>query len=455
MAWLSLFAVVIGAVIAATSSKRQNPLAGTTRAALNRPALLAMLIPLLWALTIVLAVYAALTQFVRQPTVIQGVVVLADGSPGGGAHIQIDGKPATTTDADGRFSVAIQRWRIGRTKVARITAQRGAASASDSVALTAEIVQVRFVLPAPHAAYRIVYVRAAHRTVDLLLEPPQRVAWDDALGGRRFDIKNPVYETLSNLAARFTQKGGMSAYYVRGREQDDALREGLANDPPGRRSFAGSSGVYMANYFSLVLQVRPTSSDIESLADPSGQWLPYWRESTDPRPETKLMFRRPLQRSDFARSDEPLVRFWEFVTRDVLPEDFGATQLSLESEACGDDQGWYPQMTLAGRVAVVDVAVIENTADYPLTIGDFIGRIIPDASLRTQQSDDARLQSATPLREHPFTIEVLRPGEKIAIPLRMLLVHPGDRNDDPLAAPPPAGGLEALGMINFGGGGST
>lgn len=52
-----------------------------------------------------------------------------------------------------------------------------AASARESVALTSDIMQVGLVLPAPHAAYRIVYVRAAHRTVDLLLDPPQRENW--------------------------------------------------------------------------------------------------------------------------------------------------------------------------------------------------------------------------------------------------------------------------------------
>jgi hypothetical protein len=451
MAWLSFFATVIGGVILATSSKRRSPLASTARAALTRPSLLTFLIPLLWALTIVIAGYAVLTQFVRQAGNIQGVVVLSDGSPGFGVHIQLDGKPATTTDADGRFSVPFKRWRVGRAKAAQITAQRGAASASEPVALTSDIVQVRLVLPAPHAAYRIVYVRAAHRTVDLFLDPPQRENWDAALGGRRFDIRNRVYESLSSLAARFTQNGSMSVYYVRGREQDDALRERLAQDPPQRRSFAGSSGVNMANYFSLTVQVPPRPSDIESLTDPSVQWLPYAKESSDPRPETKLQFRRPLQRADFARSDEPLVRFWELVTRDVLPEDFGTAQLSLESEACGDDQGWYPRMTLVGRLAVVDVAVIENTAGYPLTIGDFTGRTGSDSALRTQQHDDARLQSAQAVRESPFTIQVLNPGEKIAIPLRMLLVHPRDSYDDHLAALEPARDLASLGMINVGG----
>jgi len=74
-------------------------------------------------------------------------------------------------------------------------------------------------------------------------------------------------------------------------------------------------------------------------------------------------------------------------------------------------------MTLVGRVAVVDVAVIENTAGYPLTIGDFIGRTVSDSSLRTPQDDDASLQSAPSTREHPFTIEVLNPGEKDRNPI--------------------------------------
>jgi hypothetical protein len=188
-----------------------------------------------------------------------------------------------------------------------------------------------------------------------------------------------------------------------------------------------------------------------SLSDPQAQWLSYWKESADPRPETKLQFRRALQRADFGRSNEPLARFWDYVTRDYLPEDFGTANLSLESEACGDDHGWYPHITLVGRLLVVDLAVIENTASYPLSIGDFVGRWIGDKSLRTQGTDDRQFRAIAATRDHAFTIGVLRPGEKIAIPLRMLLVSPRDEYDDHLAQLALARDVASLGIFNFAG----
>lgn len=449
--WLSLFAMVVAALVAATSSKRENPLARMTRTNLQRASFVGVIITLLWGLTIILAGYAAITHALRQTGKIEGVVVLADGGPGAGALVQIDGRPAATTGTDGRFTIPFTRWRIGKARSAQVTAQRGAASGSEFIALTADIAHVRLVLPPEHAAYRVIYVRAARRSVDFVLDPPRREDWDAALGGRRFDIRNNIYEELRALSERFSQDGGMSVYYVRGREDDSALAERLARDPPQRRSFAGSSGVNMGNYFSLSLRVPAATSDIASLSDPQAQWLSYWKESPDPRPETKLQFRRPLQRTDFGRSNEPLARFWDYVTRDYLPEDFGTANLSLESEACGDDQGWYPHMTLVGRLLVVDLAVIENTASYPLNIGGFVGRKIVDKSLRAQDADDRHLRAAATTRDHAFTIDVLRPGEKIAIPLRMLLVHPRDQYDDHLVQLALARDIASLGIFNFGG----
>jgi hypothetical protein len=448
-AWIGLLGLVIAGLNAALPGKGGKAVAAQATSWLRDSVFLRAMTIVFWIGAAGFLGYALTRDLLKRTIVVDGTVATADERPADGALVDAVGEASTIADGAGHFTLKVERWLLSRKKPITLLVRRGAAARTEELSVNGELLRVRVNLPVDRAAFRVVYKRLAGRAVDLFLNPPRRETWDDDLHGRVFIAANSVYAELKQMAHDFAQPGRKSVYYVRG-NNDPAAAERLANDPPDRASFAGSSGDDAGNNFSPHLELAVTGPDIESLADPGVPWHSYRKASEDPRPETKHLFRRPVSRADFARSEKALARFWRYITREGIPPDFATVSLSLGPPWCTDEEHqWDPWMTITGRLLLLDMAVIENTASYPLAIGDFEVRSFDGTGLRPQSDDDARLAQAASRVERPFSIEILQPGEKIAIPLRMGLQFPDDQTPSGSDSPPATDLTKSVGLLDF------
>ncbi|HEX7140090.1 MAG TPA: hypothetical protein VF219_19720 [Vicinamibacterales bacterium] len=136
-----------------------------------------------------------------------------------------------------------------------------------------------------------------------------------------------------------------------------------------------------------------------------------------PLPETVPLFRRSCDRDDLQRFGQRslLTRFYAYIAGNRVPDDFAWVDLSIDYSACGDREA--PQLTLTGRLMVLEVVMIENTLGETIDVGPFEFRQSQETSLR--HADEAH--AGTLQRAEWFKPRGLRPQERIVIPTRLLL----------------------------------
>ncbi len=353
---------------------------------------------------------------------IEGVVMTSEGAPAAGTMVTLIGTPArAVSDAAGAFrlDVHVGRWRVPERFVVRV--ERGAAVVEAAIP-DVRAVPVRVTMPPIQPPLRISYLQLKKRDIDLLLAQPRDERWEEALRGGYFIIANDVYTELRRMVKQFSEQLDPNVVdaVVEAPSGAFALR-----DPP-LSSFVGSSGEVTVDIFlPHALQTLQTNQDIVSLPDPRKPWRLY---RAHPGPDdvhtlnSEFVFRRYSTRADFARFDERLARFWSYVTREWMPPDFGWTDLVDQfDDECLDIPGGV-KLFVAAPLLRLNVAIVENISDRPVTLGDFSIRANPASRLRTPAHDEAILARSPSRPERPFTIEQLRPGETFVIPLSMVLV---------------------------------
>jgi hypothetical protein len=168
-----------------------------------------------------------------------------------------------------------------------------------------------------------------------------------------------------------------------------------------------------------------------------------------PLPETTLLFRRNCELDDLARFGERslLARFYSYIAGTTVPPDFAWVDLSIDYSACGDEEA--AQLTLAGPLMVVELAVIENTTGESIEVGTFDFHESATSVLRP--ADAANEQ---PQRASWFAPRMLRPGERVLIPTRLILEFapqmPADHTDRTIPSISDASALTAEMLSRFG-----
>ena len=123
-------------------------------------------------------------------------------------------------------------------------------------------------------------------------------------------------------------------------------------------------------------------------------------------------------------ADNPLFGFYDYISRNGMPPNF----LLLDANAwevevsCGASAG--AELNLEAPALQLRVVVLENITDRPVDLGNFHFRVASPAgagSLRTSQENVAALNAPNPESEPWFQPRMLKSGEKVAIPLELVL----------------------------------
>jgi len=121
---------------------------------------------------------------------------------------------------------------------------------------------------------------------------------------------------------------------------------------------------------------------------------------------------RKASLADKGFEDNKNFKLLEYLMSSKWYDDFAIVTLS-DNECSGFDFG------IALRQLIVDVALIENLTDHPITLDGFIGTLSRSTALRLDQHESG--QSGENLSVPKIT---LKPGEKAALPLMLTFAPP-------------------------------
>jgi hypothetical protein len=126
--------------------------------------------------------------------------------------------------------------------------------------------------------------------------------------------------------------------------------------------------------------------------------------------------------------DDQVIRFLQYVSRNGMPPNF---LLLSAGPGCGED----PYVIIDPPKLQLLVGVLENVTEKPVQLGEFHFRLAAPAGgeylVRTTQQNAKLLTASDSKSETWYRPRVLRPGEKLAMPVELTLSYAGmDRMDD-------------------------
>jgi hypothetical protein len=285
--------------------------------------------------------------------------------------------------------------------------------------------------------YRVTYRLLKGHAVDLLLEG-KIGRWDKALDGKYFIVQNDVFNTLSDLVARFSEEfNGQKFVRIGGPRRTSRTLAAQYKDER-KQLFVGSSGVDMIEYGKEdVLEARLGSlfsggepsitALINSLNDANENWSfsAFKQKRSD-----VLVFNRLARKSDLDSFESTLQKFYSYITRDYMPADFGVLQLMVDEKeedlgGCGQHaraprpRVWSASFT--GPLLRTNVAIIENISSEPITVGRFILTENVSSRLEKREAVQNSLASRPPRKQYLFAPGILKPGESLVIPIELTL----------------------------------
>jgi hypothetical protein len=116
--------------------------------------------------------------------------------------------------------------------------------------------------------------------------------------------------------------------------------------------------------------------------------------------------------------DDPEIRFIEYVSRNGMPPNFVYLRVA-------DDCDGNPYLSLDVPKLQLHVVVLENVTDKPVELGEFHFRLAAPVAgerlVRTRQENAKLFAGLDSKSEAWYSARVLRPGEKLAVPLELTL----------------------------------
>ena len=357
----------------------------------------------LWSAAVLLLAYAGIREYRRTSQVsVRGVVRDAAGRPVPNANVSLSGHPTREeTDTAGRFEFE----NVDRKRAAEITASSEGYESEpvtwDPTKDGSRPAEIRLPTDPP---FRVTHMVLRGFAVDLFL------AGDDDT----YIAQNDVWRHAKKLARQFSMDAGNPTVKRITSGREETWYDGaLANIDT---VFAGSTGMPSLDGDFGPLQRVMTEKDLPRVAQEHG-----WHVFAAPLAEERnLGLRRFAMRKDLDQfRDEPYARFMLNVTRESFPPAFGIFTFTTPLIGC---EFGGPTATLVLPRAVLHVAVLENISEKPLAIKSFLVRENSNHALRDMTAEEKQMSEAVARSAQLVPMEVT-PGEKVAIPLAMLLVH--------------------------------
>jgi hypothetical protein len=424
---------------------------------------------LLWIAAIVNVAALAWVAFEKKHTVdIEGVVIdKLRGTPLEKALVSLkllDGTSLSSEAPAGHFKFTS----FDRRKVARDQAELEAVCegvhGKASVDLSkGSVKDVRIVLAVSTPPTKRMYFVLKGHAVDILVRDKKLPTELEAkLGGNIFLVDTPAFRELRTLMDKFSERMEENKYITLEshydasvglewqqrhaalkrieKEQLKRLRSGRVFAPAG-----GQSGnVYSATYRMF------DSAKLPANFFPNGSWSIELAESFVANqglltrdgtrldiPVEMMQLSKFGTRADFdalrrteSGDDDPEIRFVQYISRNGMPLNF--LHLSVLSGKDCDGEDTSPSVELNMPDLQLGVVVLENIADKPVEVGEFHFRVAAPAAgeplVRTAQENAKLFAGLNSKSEAWYSPRMLRPGEKLAVPLDLTLSfrHMGD-----------------------------
>lgn len=393
-------------------------------------------------IAVLLATYTILNALREsQLRTISGYVQENDGSLARNSSVTliIGSNTLKTLAPDGRFSFPRVQLPDKNHRIAIIEAQWNGKKTTktidlDSGNLTNEVIR----LPQGHAPFRVQYFLLGGHAIDFFLAGKVDPHWERQLAGQPYIVPDSTFKKLSVISMAFTEPFGHTLlltpdYYARkspegmpySSEAEESARR-LATQFQGMPVFIGTD----ASIASVTLTRSASLRDIESLSDASAEWhaesspsgveengigaLTFWRFGTS----DDLV---ALSRDQFGKH---MVKWLQYATKGQFPKDFCV--VLMDSGSCVSDRD--QNIAVHFRSVWLRIAVIENLSTKSIRIGSFLVRQNERDNLRTRDEDQLALKAQEPRPQDWFAPQDLDTGEKIAVPLEIVLRFDKEKN---------------------------
>jgi hypothetical protein len=401
---LSLAMAAANVLLARSRRDSQRGGASLLTTFVARPRALKGAVIVLWSATAVLLAYAGAREYRRSSLVsVRGYVRDAAGRPVPNANVSLSGHPAQeVTDTAGRFEFE----KVDRNRATELTASSEGYESEpiswDATKDGSRPAEIRLPTDPP---FRVTYMLLRGYAFDLFLSGD-----DDT-----YIVQNEVWRHAKTAARQFaTEAGNPLVMRTTSVRREPTWHGDVLTNLDS--VFAGSMGMPSDARRFGPLQREATQRDLRRVTTDPG-WSVFVARAGDQR---NLGLRRPATRSDLdAYAGEPYARFMLHVTRESFPPAFGV--LTLTTPLIGCDYGGKTATLVLPRAAL-RVAVLENISPKPLSIRMFRVRENPNAALRDMETEKREISGRKPHSAALVPLEIT-PGEKVAIPLAMLLVH--------------------------------
>ena len=290
--------------------------------------------------------------------------------------------------------------------------------------------------------FRITYRLLKGHAVDLLLDGRIDKRWDSELSGKVFIVRNDVLSTLTYLMRTFSAEFHTTQFYkeqaVEGEDVYRDRRLARLYKRTGKRLFVGSVGEALKGELAdndepnAIIHIANVHQFIVSLSNPEEPWRIYSINTVQSSRRTAdgsglmplFTFRKVADRHDLnSLPPSPLKEFYLHVTGKYMPPDFGFAELYQNPGSCGDsgEEVEPSSVYFFGPLLSLNVAVVENVSSEPFSVGRFLTKENNSDRLRGRDEDQAVIGAQPLQKQFLFSPGVLRPGEKLVIPLELSL----------------------------------
>jgi hypothetical protein len=357
-----------------------------------------------------------------QKITINGLVLNAGGDPADNAVVTLllSQRQEVVSAPGGRFSFSRIDFSKEPSKTVRIRASWRSHVSEITIDLTNGPPQgLTITLPPGDPPFRVTYFVLEGQAVDFLLHHKMNAMWEEKLGGQPFIVPNEVSQTLSDLVTAFSEQSGYTYFRIENKTKKKSY-DLQKDNPSDERFFIGSDQ-------DSTLYSSDPSQLIRSMEDERQPWHIFYSSYGKKIGIDSLIFRKFIDRKDLDSCDDsPFKSFYQRITKDYMPPDFGYVSIYFESpgEGCGDDDGSgikYVATEFKGRSLGLRIAVLENITKDAISLDNFAIKINKQEKLRSHDDDKAILDSQPAQTRSLFPQQLLNPGEKIVIPLELPL----------------------------------
>ncbi|HEY0080075.1 MAG TPA: carboxypeptidase-like regulatory domain-containing protein [Pyrinomonadaceae bacterium] len=355
---------------------------------------------------------------------IEGLVITAGGEPADGAIVTVFlNRPRETTTDKGRFIFPQLDFGEEPPKSLLIRTRWKTYEVETTVDLTKGPPQsLEIKLPPGASPLRVSYFLLEGHAIDFLLRGKMDKRWEEKLAGQPYIVPNSVSQKIKELVRKFGEKFNYARFEVRkeGKQIGSLNEEASRNyDKPffvGGMPWSPKDGGPMIAF--------PDSKYINLLKDSRQPWRVFVAKGSDDVVEG-VIFRKFANRHDLEYFDDPLADFYRHITKEYMPPDFGYIDMYIPTAVCGLGE---PSTTIhfVGRYLSLRVAVVENVTNEPIKLTKFTIKENKSDQLRSREDDKASLDKEVSERQDLFPPEMLKPGEKIVIPVEMVLRQDND-----------------------------